>query len=205
MTDAVAVLLPEAELLVAAETMLVEVLGRIRPEDRQIEFPEMPDLPCAPGETSLWAAVERYAADEAGVPARLACVAKIPSCPGLDIAAPQGVIMAFADMATAAARAVQDGDAPVEAPWGTVPARDYLLRLTVTRSLLAHYIAAYLGSTACPLPEDLARQLFELTAPSVEVWRAAGIFRESLPVPPLASWRDRFLLTAGHLPHPLGH
>lgn len=205
MSDAVAVLLPEAGLLAAAGTMLVEVLGRIRAEDREIEFPAMSDLPCAPGETSLWAAVERYAADEAGVPARLAGAAKIPSCPGLDIGDPQGVIAVFADRAVAAARTVSDGDAPVAAPWGTVPAREYLLRLAVTRSLLAHHVAAYLGSTACPLPEDLARQLFERTAPSAQVWRELGIFREPLPVPPLASWRDRFLLTAGHLPHPLGH
>lgn len=204
MTDT-AVLLPEAELFVAAELMVVEVFGRIRIEDREIEFPSMPDLPVAPGQTRLWAAVERWAADEAGVPARLTRATRIPSCPGLDIAAPQGVIAAFADMAANAARAVHDADAPVEAPWGTVTAREYLLRLTVTRSLLAHYVAAHLGSTACPLPEELARPLLERTSPVAPAYRAAGIFREPLPVPPLASWRDRFLLAAGHLPHPLGH
>ena len=33
-------------------------------------------------------------------------------------------------------------------------------------------------------------------------WRARGWFREPLPLPPHVSWRDRFLLTAGHDPHP---
>ncbi len=201
----VAVLLREAELFVAAEAMLVEVLGRIRPEDRDIALPPMPDLPVPSEETSLWSVVERYAADEAGVPARLKGAARIPSCPGLDIPDPQGVLAAFAAHAATAAREVRDGDVPVQAPWGTVPAREYLLRLTVTRSLFAHYVAAYLGSTACPLPEELARPLLELTSPAAASWRTAGIFREPLPAPPLASWRDRFLLAAGHLPHPLGH
>ena len=102
MADAV-VVLPEAELFGDAEVMLVEVLGRIRPEDRGIRLPPMPDLPCPSEEAPLWVVVERYAADEAGVPARLAGAERIPSCPGLDIADPQGVIAVFADRATAAA------------------------------------------------------------------------------------------------------
>ena len=74
------------------------------------------------------------------------------------------------------------------------------------RSLLAHYVAAYLGSTACPLPEELARPLHELTGPDAAAWRRLGHFREPiLPLPPHVSWRDRFLLEAGHEPHPLGH
>ena len=88
---------------------------------------------------------------------------------------------------------------------GDLAARDYLLRLTVNRSLIAHYVAAYLGSTACPLPEELARPLWELTAPDAAAWRSLGVFREPLPIPELASWRDTFLRTAGHEPHPLGH
>lgn len=83
--------------------------------------------------------------------------------------------------------------------------REYLLRATLARSLLAHYVAAYLGSTACPLPEELARPLHELTGPDAARWRRLGWFREPMPLPPHVSWRDRFLLEAGHLPHPLGH
>jgi hypothetical protein len=47
--------------------------------------------------------------------------------------------------------------------------------------------------------------MLELTQPDAAQWRALGIFREPMPVPDLASRRDTFLLTAGHLPHPLGH
>ena len=82
---------------------------------------------------------------------------------------------------------------------------DELLRLTIERSLLAHYVAAFLGSTACPLPEELARPLSGLTAPHAQSWRERGYFRPPMPLPDHVSWRDRFLLDAGHEPHPAGH
>lgn len=38
------------------------------------------------------------------------------------------------------------------------------------------------------------------------VWQdALGYFRAPMPLPGHVSWRDRFLLRAGHQPHPLGH
>ena len=80
-----------------------------------------------------------------------------------------------------------------------------LVRMTLERSLLAHYVAAYLGSTACPLPEELARPLWERTEPDAASWRERGYFRPPMPLPDHVSWRDRFLLRAGHEPHPLGH
>ena len=81
--------------------------------------------------------------------------------------------------------------------------RDYLAELTITRSFLAHEIAMHLGSRACPLTEELARGLCEVTGPAAARWRAAGFFREPMPLPADVSWRDRFLLTAGRDPHPL--
>ena len=84
--------------------------------------------------------------------------------------------------------------------------RELLLRAAVARALLAHHVAtAALGSTACPLPEELARPLWELTGRDAAAWRALGWFREPLPLPPHVSWRDRFLRTAGHDPHPAAH
>ncbi|MBC7374208.1 MAG: hypothetical protein H7323_09480, partial [Frankiales bacterium] len=61
--------------------------------------------------------------------------------------------------------------------WSVPAAADDLLGATIERSLLAHYVAAFLGSTACPLPEELARPLWELTAPQAQSWRDRGYFR----------------------------
>lgn len=188
-------MLREAELFVMADEMLVEVLGRIRPQDEGIRLP--PILVGGPSLT-MSQAVARHVAEDARVPGTLDGSEGGRSPEAQDVAA-------TAAAACASARRVVDGDALLNGPDGPVRAGDFLLRSTLDRSLLAHYVAAYLGSTACPLPEELARPLWELTSPDTTRWRALGYFREPMPLPPHVSWRDRFLLTAGHLPHPLGH
>lgn len=189
-------MLPEAALFVMAEQMLVEVLGRVRPEDEDIVLPPMHGR--APQPMSIAAAVASHLHDEAVLAAVLAGDACRP-------APPDGDAGRAAHAACASAGAVEDGDRVVDTPHGELPVRTFLVRSTVERSLLAHYVAAYLGSTARPLPEELARPLWELTAPDAELWRRAGYFRDPLELPDHVSWRDRFLLTAGHQPHPLGH
>lgn len=206
-------MLREAELFVMAEQMTVEVLGRVRTEHHQIVVPPwttatattpMTD-PRAP--SSLWQLVNRAVGDDLRLPALLAG-ARVE----VDVDPPAAVDDDLnARLATASAgaiasvRRVVDGDAVVHTPDGDLSTREHLARATVSRSLLAHYVAAYLGSTACPLPEELARPLWELTAPDAARWRALGLFGEPMPLPDHVSWRDRFLLTAGHPPHPLGH
>ena len=106
---------------------------------------------------------------------------------------------------SAAAERLVDGDALVQLGDERLPVRELLLRATVARSLLAHDVAAPLGSTACPLPEELAGPLHALTAPDAATWRARGCFRPPLPLPEHVSQRDRFLLSAGHEPHPVPH
>lgn len=167
------------ELFVSAEQMLVEVLGRIRPGQGKIVLPPMrvDDPP-----RSIRESVARHARDEI----RLA---------GLDEdgwlgADPHATIRRLAAAACAAAQA------------GTIADEDLLLG-TITRCFLAHDVAFHLGSTACPLPEDLARGLWEITEPDAQKWRDAGVFAEPLlPYPPDVSWRDRFLRSAGRDPHP---
>jgi hypothetical protein len=184
--------LREADLFVRAEEMLVEVVGRVRPQDREIVLPSM--HPGAAHPMPVWQAVEEHTSDDRQVPRVLGGSAS-PLCD----------VDGTARLACAAAREVDDGDALVRTDEGELPVREYLLRATLARSLLAHYVAAYLGSTACPLPEELAKPLWELTAPEADRWRALGWFRDPMPLPDHVSWRDRFLLDAGHLPHPLGH
>jgi hypothetical protein len=175
----------EAELFVAAEGMLVEVIGRIREEQWPIVLPPVLD---ADRPATLETVVARHAAEDAGVPDLLA--GRPPADPDPDLSAAD--VPRLAAAACAAARELDDGTAA-----------DLLWRLTMIRAFRAHDIAMALGSRACPLPEDLARGLLEATAPRAGHWRAAGLFREPLPFPPgHVSWRDQFLLTAGRDPHP---
>ena len=188
----------EAELFVMAEQMTVEVLGRVRPHDGGILLPPLLGPPARPRTISQASA--GHAAEDALVPA----VVSGQWSADTGMLAPPGPDDA-AQRACASVVALEDGDLVVPTPYGELTVRDYLLQATVARALLAHYVAAYLGSTACPLPEELARPLCELTFPDADRWRALGWFFAPMPLPPHVSWRDRFLLTAGHQPHPLGH
>jgi hypothetical protein len=203
-------MLLEAELFVMAEEMLVEVLGRIRVADRDIVLPPLFQELGVDQPAPIWRVVQLYARDDAWVPDLLSGrttdeVGRERFDGDLLGDDPQASITRIAGAAIAAAREVTDGDVIVHAGYGDVPTRTFLQRLTIARSLVAHYVATYLGSTACPLPEELACPLWEVTAPEAEMWRALGFFRDPMPLPEHVSWRDRFLLTAGHLPHPLGH
>ncbi len=203
-------MLQEAELFVMAEEMLVEVLGRIRAADRDIVLPPLFEEPGVDQPAPIWRVVQLYARDDAWVPDLLSGrtideVGRDRFDGDLLDDDPQASITRIAGAAMAAARQVTDGDVIVHASHGDVSTRTFLQRLTIARSLVAHYVATYLGSTACPLPEELARPLWEVTAPEADMWRALGFFRDPMPLPEHVSWRDRFLLTAGHLPHPLGH
>ena len=199
-------MLQEASLFVVADQVLVEVLGRIRPTDASIVL--QPVLGLAARSVPLPQAVREHVLDDARVPALLAGAADVTregvTREGVtqdDVT--QDDVVRAAQAACDAASAARDGAALVASPEGTLPVRDLLLRFAVARSLLAHYVAAHLGSTACPLPEELARPLCELTARDAAVWRRLGYYREPMPLPPHVSWRDRFLLEAGHEPHPV--
>jgi hypothetical protein len=170
----------EVELFVSAEHMLAEVMGRIRQADRRIVAGPVLDQPGWDARAPLheWAA--RWVDDDMKITARLG------GTPPATADDPAAVV----DAACAAARTAV-GDT------------DFLWEATALRCFLAHDVAMALGSRACPLPEDLARGMFEHTEPDAARWRESGVFRDRLPLPPgHVSWRDQFLLLAGRDPHP---
>ena len=198
----------EAELFVMAEEMLLEVLGRIRPAHRNIIVPPMFDMPGADRPRPIRELVAHYARDDAWVPDMLAGRTLAEVGPdkfdgdllGTDA---QAALTRIVEAACAAAGTVDDADAIVHCSFGDIDAREYLLQLIIARSFLAHDVAMALGSRACPLPEELARPMCEITAPEAERWRSYGVFRAPLPFPEgHVSWRDQFLLMAGRDPHP---
>jgi hypothetical protein len=154
-------------------------MGRIGPANRHVEAGPVLERPGWDSVESLVEWTARWVADDQKVTASLGGVPP-------DTAEPAAVVEA----ACAAARSAT-GDV------------DVLWEATALRCFLAHDVAMALGSRACPLPEDLARGMFERTEPEAEHWREAGVFRDRLPLPPgHVSWRDQFLLLAGRDPHP---
>ncbi len=192
-------MLREAGLFVAAQDVLVEVVGRIRPEHRHIVVPPQFDAPADSAPVPLPVLVERLARDDARLPDLLA--GRDPGDPPADAPAPDPRRCAAA--ARAAVLRVDDPDVVVP---GHGDVGEFLLRGAIWRTFSAHDIAMHLGSRACPLTEEQARGLWEATQPAAARWRERGVFRAPLePVPADVSWRDRFLMSAGRDPHPLVH
>ena len=154
----------EAELFVMAEETLLEVLGRVRAEHRNIIVPPMFDMPGADQPQPIRDLVAHYARDDAWVPDMLAgrTMAEVGQ-DKYDGDLPE--LAQIVAAACAAARAVDDAAATVHCSFGDVDVDEYLLQLIIARSFLAHDIAMALGSRACPLPEELARPMYEITAP----------------------------------------
>ena len=169
----------EVVLFVSAERMIAEVMGRIRPADQRITAGPVLERPGwdAPAPLSRWR--EHWIADDLRL---IRFLGGTP--PDTDDRA------AVVDAVCLAA--------------GTATGNTELLwEATALRCFLAHDVAMALGSRACPLPEDLARGMFEHTEADADRWREAGLFRDRLPLPPgHVSWRDQFLLLAGRDPHP---
>jgi len=195
----------EAELFVMSEQVLIDVVGRIPGPAWEIVLPPLLDRMGAARPIPMRDAVNYYAYDDACVPDLLAGRTSdaVESDGDLLGEQPHAALSPIVDAACTAARKVDDGEAVVHADGRELSTRDYLLELTITRSFLAHEIAMRLGSRACPLTEELSRGLCETTGPEAARWRAAGFFREPMPLPADVSWRDRFLLTTGRDPHPL--
>lgn len=204
-------MITEAGLFVKAETMVLEVLGRIRPEHRAIVMPPVFDGPGADRPRPLRELVAQYARDDAWVPDMLAgaTMAEVGADKfdgdllGGD---PQAGLTRIVEAARAAAKTATDPAATVHCGSGDVTTSDYLWQLAIARCFLAHDVAMALGSRACPLPEDLAKGMYDGSAPDARKWRELGVFSEPMPLPDgHVSWRDQFLLMAGRDPHPFLH
>ena len=195
----------EAELFVMAEQVLVEVVGRICGEQWEIVLPPLLDRPGTDRPCTMRVAVHEYARDDACVPDLLAGRSAGEHRFSGDLlgADPHRTVTELVEAACLAARKVDDGDVVAHCTGRDLTTREYLCELTITRAFLSHEIAMHLGSRACPLTEELAHGLCAATGPEAERWRAAGFFREPMPLPADVSWRDRFLLTTGRDPHPL--
>jgi uncharacterized protein (TIGR03086 family) len=192
----------EAEIFVLADEAAVRVFSQIR--DWNTVLPPLFDMPGADQPVPLRQAVNHYAYDNSWVPDLLAGrtmdeVGRDKFDGDLLGDDPAGSLARIAAAAADAAREVADRDATVHCSYGDVPVWDYFWQLNVARTVAAHDVAALIG-VACPLSEELARDMWEGTAPSADMWRSFGIFRPAVSVADEAPWRDRFLALTGRRP-----
>lgn len=177
-------------LLGVAAHVLVEVAGRAGPADADVALDALLDTAGDPGPTTVVRALERHGRDDVALLALLGVAVEPP----VAVLGPEG--RAELARTAAAVRSALVGTAAGDAD------PRCLLAATLRRCFLAHQLAFALGSTACPLPEELARPLLARTTGDAARWRVAGYFRAPLDVAPQASWRDRLLRATGRDPHP---
>ncbi len=191
----------EAEVFQLADEAAVRTFTLVRAEHMDSVLPPLFDMPGADRARPLRDVLAHVAYDEAWIPDMLAGrtmdeVGRAAYDGDLLGDDPHGNIARIAEDARAAAAKVTERDAVVHCGYGDVPAWDYFWQLNVARSLAAHDIARHLGAES-PLSEELARAMWEGTAPAADMWRSFGIYRQEVPVADGASWRARYLGLTG--------
>jgi hypothetical protein len=191
----------EAEVFQLADQAAVHAFKLVGPEDMDSVLPPLFDMPGADQPLPLRQVLTHAAYDEAWIPDLLA--GRTMEEVGRDAYDgdllgddPHGSIARIAERARAAAGRVTERDAVVHRAYGDVPAWDYFWQLNVARTLAAHDIARHLGAES-PVSEELAKAMWEGTAPAADTWRSFGIYREEVAVPDGASWRARYLGLTG--------
>jgi uncharacterized protein (TIGR03086 family) len=112
---------------------------------------------------------------------------------------PKRAYAAFMENACAAARELNDLDRVVHCSFGDYPAREYLWQVECFRGFRAHDLAKVIGVDPT-LPNDLVQGLWDIVTPHAEEWRAIGVFRPAVPVPPDAPLQDRLIALTGRKP-----
>jgi hypothetical protein len=191
----------EAAVFHRADEAAVRAFALVGPEDMDSVLPPVFDMPGADRPVPLRQVLAHAAYDEAWIPDLLA--GRTMDEVGRDAYDgdllgddPHGSIARIAARARAAAAQATDRDAVVHCSYGDVPAWDYFWQLNVARTLIADDIARHLGAES-PVTEELARAMWEGTAPAADMWRSFGVYREEVPVPDGASWRARYLGLTG--------
>lgn len=191
----------EAQVFQLADHAAVHAFGLVRPEDMDGLLPPLFDMPGADQPLPLRQVLTHAAYDEAWIPDMLA--GRTMDEVGRDTYDgdllgddPHGNIARIAERARDAAGRVTDRDAVVHCAYGDVPVWDYFWQLNIARTLGAHDIARCLGAES-PVSEELAKAMWEGTAPSADTWRSFGIYRAEVAVPDGASWRARYLGLTG--------
>ncbi len=192
--------LPEPQIFALADRALEAVVWQIEDDQWAIEMPES----FATGDIAhptLRQIINAHAYDDAWVPDMLAgrTMAEV----GIDAHQgdvigdnPKAVFSGIVDRAVAAAKAVEDLEAPVHCSFGDYTTQQYLWQANFYRGIRAHDIAQVIGVPA-NLPEPLVAGLFDELGGVAEEWRAIGILPPPIAVPDEAPLLDRLLGLVG--------
>lgn len=198
----------EAEVFVAAEQALTDVVHQIRADQWQLAIPAWFPIGATQDRATLTlrAIVGYHAYDDAWVPDVLAgrTVEEVGDAHEGDLLGGEDGRQLRTRWDAIVARAVEAGraadlDRTVHLSYGDWSARDYLSHVTSFRGMRALDISRLIGSDP-PLPDQLVADLWEQVAPQAEEWRGWGVFGPAVDVPADAPLVDRLLGITGREP-----
>jgi hypothetical protein len=193
----------EQDVFVLADQTLCDVVGRIADDQWDMLIPDWFQKGRAQGDITLRTIIGYHAFDEAWVPDVLAGRTKEEVGDRYDGdllgGAPRERFAEWTARGIAAAKALDDVDRTVHLSYGDFPASEYLKHVTSFRGFRAYDIAKLIGATTT-LPAALVEGMAELITPSVEEWRAIGVYPAEVPAPEGADAQTRLLCLVGRQP-----
>ncbi|MFC0114893.1 hypothetical protein [Kibdelosporangium aridum] len=197
-------MIPEAKVFLQAEQAVVSVYAQLRDEHMDTMFPPLFDMEGANKPLPVRDVLRHHVYDDAWIPDMLAGrtmdeVGRDRYDGDLLGDDRMAAINQIAEAAMEAARKTEDREAVVHCGYGDVPTWDYFWQLNIARTLAAHDLALHIGVPS-PITEELARGMYEGTAPSADMWRSFGIYRQPVEVGEDASWKDKYLALTGRRP-----
>jgi uncharacterized protein (TIGR03086 family) len=193
----------EQDVFILADTTLLGVINQIRSDQWEMIMP--PDFPTSDpnATTTLREIVNYHAYDDAWVPDTLAgkTIEEVGKSHDGDLLGdnPKQSFARYVDAAVDAVHNLDDLDRVVHLSYGDFPAHEYLRHITSFRGLRVHDIAKAIGVDS-NLPSDLTQGLWDQISPTVEEWRALGVFGPKVDVPETAPLQDRLLGLTGRQP-----
>lgn len=194
----------EAEVYIASERALTNVIKQIKDDQWNLELPEWFELGSSQdrAELDLKQIINYHAYDTAWIPETLAgaTIAEVGSKYDGDLLGsdPAASYERYAEAAIKAAETA-DLDKLVHLTYGDFPTREYLKHITSFRGFRAFSIAKLIG-VSTKLPDDLVQGMYDMIAPEVEDWRKMGVFGPPVEVPADADLQTKLLGMCGRKP-----
>lgn len=196
-------MLNEAELFIAADQRLAEVLDQVQPDQWEKDLPDWfrTGMSDTNPTMTLREVVNYHAYDDAWMPDMLAghtmAEAGVDTYDG-DLLGddPAASYRKLCDAACAAARDFDDFDRTVHFSYGDYAARDALPHVTLFRTARARDFARLIGIDTS-LPAPLVEGMYSIVSANAEEWRAMGVIGPKRDVADDASIEERFVALLG--------
>lgn len=192
----------EAEVYIAAEQALTNVIKQIKTEQLKQNLPDWFQIGRTQDRSkiTLRDIINYHAYDTAWVPETLAgkTIAEVGDKYDGDLLGegPIASYMKLADAAIAAAKTAEL-DKTVHLTYGDWPAREYFKHITSFRGFRTYDIAKLIGADT-KLPDDLVQGMYEEFKPEAENWRKMGIFGPEYPTAADSDLQTKLFAMCGH-------